>query len=129
MPSTRWPLVLSALLGVTGVIAGALGAHAVAGILGLGQISTWQTAAYYHVIHAVALLALAIPLSLGHGSRGMTFSVIAFGAGTVLFSGSIYTLLLTGFSALGPITPLGGLLLMVGWLNLVRVAWLGYSRT
>lgn len=129
MPSTRWPLVLSALLGVTGVIAGALGAHALTSVLGPDQISTWQTAAYYHVIHAVALLALAVPLCLGQGSRGMTFSVVAFGAGTVLFSGSIYVLLLTGLSVLGPITPLGGLLLMAGWLNLVRVAWLGHSRT
>ncbi len=125
----RWPLVLSALLGVSGVSAGALGAHGLSTILTPAQIVTWQTAAHYHLLHAVALLVLAIPLNSGQGPRGMAISAAAFSAGVVLFSGSIYGLLLTGFGPLGPITPIGGLLLMVGWLNLLRVAWVGRSPT
>ena len=99
----------AAVLGFTGVAAGALGAHAVKA-LGPESLEWWNTAAKYHLIHALGtgLVAALLPRRAG---------LVAglFGAGVLLFSGSLYVLALTGVRALGMVTPFGGLAFLAGW--------------
>lgn len=113
----RFLLLLAGLLGATGVMAGAFGAHALRATLG-SSMPVWQTAVQYHLLHAVALLALAVWVRLGSGTA-LAWSGMLFGLGTVFFSGSLYWLALGGPRWLGPVTPLGGTLLILGWLVLI----------
>jgi uncharacterized membrane protein YgdD (TMEM256/DUF423 family) len=92
-------------LGVLAVAAGAFGAHALAAH---PRLDTWKTAALYHLVHAVALALPALPVA----TRTWFF------AGILLFSGSLYALVLLDAPRLGMITPLGGLCFLAGW------AWL-----
>lgn len=112
-------LVAAALLGVTAVAAGAFGAHGLRGRVAPEQVASWQTAAHYQLLHAAVLLALALH---GTGGRGLGPAPWLFAAGMLLFSGSIYALVLGGPRWLGPVTPLGGLSLMAGWLALLWLA-------
>ena len=103
-------LRISATLGFLAVALGAFGAHALKGTLEAGgQVETWRTAAQYHLIHAVALTALALHAPLRVWAWRLWL------AGTILFSGSLYALALSGVKWLGAITPLGGALLLGGW--------------
>ena len=112
----REPLLLiAALLGASGVMLGAFGAHALRARLGDG-LSTWDTAVTYHLIHAVTLLAVAVLLR-SDGDAGLLRAAgwsMAFGV--LLFSGSLYVLALDGPRWLGPVTPLGGLGFIAGWI-------------
>lgn len=104
----------AALLGATGVAMGAFGAHALADLLrDSGHTATWTTATRYHLVHSVALVALV----LIRPSRFRRPALLWL-TGTLLFSGSLYGLSLGGPGWLGPVTPLGGLLLILGWLAL-----------
>jgi uncharacterized membrane protein YgdD (TMEM256/DUF423 family) len=122
----RIALSLAAFFGFTAVMAGALGAHALEGILTEREmLRAWETAVLYHLAHAVVLLGLGV-WSTGDKlsppcSRRWATGLIA--AGIVLFSGSIYGLALGGPRFLGPVTPLGGLLLLAGWIAILRAAW------
>ena len=124
-PSFRFPLLAAGLLGLTGVALGALGAHALkVTLLERGMTQAWETAARYHLFHAVAALGVAAwqRAAAGTGSAGlMLWAARLWCAGTLLFSGSLYWLALGGPRWLGPVTPLGGLALMAGWV-LVGVA-------
>lgn len=113
---TDWIVGAAALAGMTGVALGALGAHALAPALEeAGRTGVWQTAVLYHLIHAVALLALA-----GVGARRRTgLAALLWVIGLLLFSGSLYLLSLGGPGWLGPVTPIGGLALIGGWLTLL----------
>ena len=92
---------------------GAFGAHALKATLAAsGMMDAWNKAVLYHLVHAVALVALALA---GAGNRATYFLLVA---GIILFSGSLYTMALTNVRALGAITPLGGLCFLAGW------AWL-----
>lgn len=105
-----------ALFGATGVALGAFGAHALADFLeGGGMTSVWDTAVSYHLLHTVAAFA-AIAGSSGNGAGRFRGSVYLWLLGILLFSGSLYALALGGPRWLGPVTPLGGLALMAGWL-------------
>lgn len=121
----RFPLLAAGLLGLTGVALGAIGAHALkAPLLERGMTQAWETAARYHLLHAVALLGLAAwrrASASGDGDRLMRWAAGAWCVGTVLFSGSLYGLALGGPRWLGPVTPLGGVALIAGWL-LVTIA-------
>lgn len=119
-PSARLIVLAAGLLGFTGVALGAFGAHALKETLAArGTAPTWQTAVLYHLLHAVALLALTTLAGNWANARwiGLCWSV-----GVVLFSGSLYWLALGGPKFLGPVTPLGGIVLLSGWL---LVAWNG----
>jgi uncharacterized membrane protein YgdD (TMEM256/DUF423 family) len=122
---TRNLTLAAAALGFTGVLLGALGAHGPvhAALLRADAVENWKTAVLYHLVHAVALLALA-GWRDAHGGPGARVAV-AWIAGIVLFSGSIYALSLGGPRFLGPVTPLGGLALLAGWLLLAARAWRG----
>ena len=112
-----WLLVAS-VLGAIGVGLGAFGAHGLRERLSPDQLSSWETAVTYQLLHAVVLAALA---SAGEG-RPIQLPAALFTAGIVLFSGSIYLLALGGPRWLGPVTPIGGASLIAGWLALAWVA-------
>jgi len=110
---------IAAASGTLAVVAGAFGAHGLKARLTVDQLAAWATASQYHLLHSVVLLALALyALQSGRPVKLQASLVLA---GTVLFSGSIYLLLLTGQRWLGPVTPIGGMLLIAGWISL---AWL-----
>jgi len=106
-------LRLTAILGGLAVALGAFGAHGLEQILTQhGRIEAWNTAAHYHLIHAVVLLVL---LSMKTW-RPRTW--ISMATGILIFSGSLYLLCLTQIGWLGAITPIGGLFLLGGWISL-----------
>ncbi len=109
----RLLLALAAVYGFSGVAMGAFAAHALKGRLDDYALGIMQTATQYQLVHAVAMLAIW-PL-LSESAALPRWSLIAFALGVLLFSGSLYALALSGVRALGAITPLGGLLLLVGW--------------
>ena len=76
------------------------------------MLEVYRTGALYHLVHAVAALAVALA---GDKLRRGRLILILFAAGIVVFAGSLYTLAITGIAALGAVTPLGGLLLLAGW--------------
>ena len=123
MSAAFW-LRCSAALGLLGVALGAFGAHALRERLDDAAKGWWQTAVQYHFWHALALLGVAFAASRWPG-RAVGVAGWAFLAGTIVFSGSLYAMALTGERRLGAVTPLGGLLLMIGWLALL----LGRYRT
>lgn len=107
---------LAGLFGLTGVLLGAFGAHGLKERLGPAMLEVYRTGVLYHLLHAVALLAIAL-----HAGRIRYPRAIAalWAAGIVVFSGSLYALALTGIHKLGAITPLGGLAFIAGWAVLV----------
>ena len=107
-------LVASAVLGGTAVAAGAFGAHALEASVTPERLQAWNTAAQYHLIHAAVILALALH-SQADDSR-WRLPMMGFTAGVVLFSFSLYALVLTDMTQLAMITPIGGLLLMLSWM-------------
>ena len=106
-------LFVAGLLGATGVAAGAFGAHALEASVTPERLAVWETAAQYHLIHAVVMVALAARTkSAGALER---LAAVGFTLGVVLFSFTLYALVLTDISRLAMITPIGGLLLMLSW--------------
>jgi uncharacterized membrane protein YgdD (TMEM256/DUF423 family) len=120
-------LTLAACLGCLAVALGAFGAHGLSARLaslsdGAQRLEWWKTAAQYHLVHA---LALALAAGLLGESRAGRVACVAFGVGIALFSGSLYSMTLSGLRWLGAVTPLGGLAFMVGWLALAWAALRG----
>lgn len=114
-------LLSGSLLGFLAVIFGAFGAHALKKILDEDQLKSFETGVKYQMYHAIVLLIIGFNLELT--STLETYMVNAFLVGIILFSFSIYGLVLSDAKGkklrfLGPITPLGGLLLVIGWLLL-----------
>jgi uncharacterized membrane protein YgdD (TMEM256/DUF423 family) len=108
------------VLGFLAVAMGAFGAHGLKGRLdSLGTAANFQTAAQYHMYHALALVLLGSLTRSTHVNLAATVSGFGFLVGTLIFSGSLYILALTGQKWLGAITPIGGLALLAGWLALV----------
>ena len=107
-------LALAALLGASGVGLGAFGAHGLEARLG-EALATWETGVFYHLVHALALLAVALLLRVAGEAPLLRSAGWLFAAGVGLFSGSLYLLALGGPGWLGPVTPLGGLAFIVGW--------------
>ena len=110
MPNRRI-LLAGALLAATGIACGAFGAHALRDALGPVRLGWWQTAVQYQMWHAVGLVALG-----AIGSARMRLPALLLAAGTLIFSGSLYAMALTGARWLGAVTPLGGAALIAGWL-------------
>ncbi len=113
---------LAALLGFLAVALGAAGAHG--GIEEIlkqrGTVDIWKTASHYHFVHAIALLVLAIAGGKDAAGRYAWWALLA---GVLIFSGTLYVLAATGIKWLGAITPVGGLLLLVGWLLIALRKW------
>ncbi len=112
-PTASGYTVAAALTGAAAVALGAMGAHALESVLEAGgMMAAWKTASTYHLIHALLLLLL---------TRWQPFPCRrwwVFLSGVWLFSTSIYLLCLTPWKWLGPVTPLGGTLLIIGWVSL-----------
>lgn len=114
--------MMAAVLGATAVGAGAFGAHALKGRLDAYGKGIWETAAHYHLIHAVALLLVALlstaALAARLDGRALRVAGWSFLVGVTVFSGTLYALALTGAKGLGAITPIGGAALIIGWVAL-----------
>ena len=115
-------LTMGAASAFIGVAAGAFGAHALKGRIGQAALDTFETGARYQMYHAFALIAAAWVVARWPGPYGTTAGWL-FLAGTVIFSGSLYVLSLSGARWLGAITPLGGLSFLAGWVYLIRAVW------
>ena len=112
-------LVIGSILGGTGVMIGAFGAHALKNLLeSSGRMETFETAVKYQFYHALALILLGILMSNNHHSF-YQYSGYSFTLGTFIFSGSLYILCLSGITKFGMITPIGGLLMIAGWVFLL----------
>ena len=111
--------VLGALSALVAVAAGAFGAHALRNRLVPDMQGVYEIGARYHMYHALALLAAAWAVGRWPGGPAVAAGWL-FVAGTLIFSGSLYLLALTGQRWLGAITPLGGLAFILGW---AALAW------
>ncbi|MFU2488786.1 DUF423 domain-containing protein [Thauera sp. WH-1] len=111
----HFPLLAGALLAALGVALGAFGAHGLRSLLDATALAWWQTAVQYQMWHAIGLIALAA-LRL----RGSLLPAALLAAGTVIFAATLYAMALGGPRWLGAVTPVGGSLMILGWLAL---AW------
>jgi len=131
-----WIMAIGAFFGLSGVVLGAFAAHGLKNKLDATMLNVFHTATQYQIYHALALLfcglyyaqieqsmSLKLANLVGATADQSLFwikaSAISFIAGIMLFSGSLYGLSLTGQKWLGPITPMGGLLMILGWAFLI----------
>lgn len=117
---TKFWIIISSTFGFFSVAMGAFGAHILKDNFSGYSLSIWNTAVLYMMFHTLAILAVAI---LGYIKNSSQFNTAgwSFSIGTILFSGSLFTLALTGIKTLGAITPIGGFCFLFGWI------WLIYS--
>lgn len=112
-------LIIGSILGGTGVMIGAFGAHALKNLLeSSGRLETFETAVKYQFYHALALILLGILMNSQQHSL-YQYSGYSFIIGTLIFSGSLYALCISGITKFGMITPIGGVLLIAGWVLLM----------
>jgi uncharacterized membrane protein YgdD (TMEM256/DUF423 family) len=115
----RFFLLSGSLLGGIGVAAGAFGAHGLKAILdATGRADNWETAFRYCLYHSLAMLTIAVLTALPQAqpARGLLHAAgWCFLIGTLIFSGCLAALALSGVKILGAIVPIGGVLFLVGW--------------
>ena len=111
-------VAIASIFGALSVAGGAFGAHALKGKLTETALGSFETGIRYQMYHAIALLIIALLISQNPGTKEIVTAGWCFVAGVVLFSGSLYGLSLFGIKALGPVTPLGGLAFIIGWISL-----------
>ena len=120
-------IITAAILGALAVIAGAFGAHGLQKFLSAKDIEVWHTAVQYQFYHVFALLFLSTLTR--HKTRLINDCYYPFTLGTVFFSGSLYLLACSRWMewswtpVIGPITPVGGLLFIAGWILLGVIAF------
>lgn len=115
---TQIALIFGSLFGFTAVIFGAFGAHLLKKKLTTDQLQSFETGVKYQMYHGIVLLVLGFNININTPID--TYSIYAFIIGTILFSFSIYGLVISSannkkLKVLGPVTPLGGLFLVLGW--------------
>lgn len=106
-------LATGAVLGLLGVAAGAFGAHALRDAVTTRDLEIWQTGAHYQQVHAVVLVAIGLAVRAPGRALGLATTLLTLGI--LVFSGTLYAMVLGGPRVLGAVTPLGGLSLMAGW--------------
>jgi uncharacterized membrane protein YgdD (TMEM256/DUF423 family) len=106
-------ILVAALFGLLGVAAGAFGAHGLESRVSAEQLEWWGTGARYQQIHAVALLLVG--WGAGEWTKWRARSAWCFTLGMIVFAGTLYAMTLGGPRILGAVTPIGGILLMLGW--------------
>ncbi|MEZ0484909.1 DUF423 domain-containing protein [Fibrella aquatica] len=116
----RWVIQIGSVLGMLSVGIGAFGAHSLrARLEAAGRMDTFETAVKYQFYHALALVLVGIITQLLANNptalKTLNWSAWSFVAGTLVFSGSLYILCLSGITWLGAITPIGGLFFLAGW--------------
>ena len=124
MKLTPWIFISGALLCFLAVSIGAFGAHALETLLSENnRVATFETSSHYHFFHALVLLILRLiemPKTLLLTQR---FVAICFSIGVCIFSGSLYLLSVTNITFLGAITPLGGLILLLAWVGMLKIGF------
>lgn len=116
-------IIFASLFGILAVILGAFGAHGLKKLISADELATWQTAVQYQFYHTLALLFLATFSRFK--SRAINAAAWFFTFGIILFSGSLYILSaksilnIENVSWIGPVTPIGGLLFILGWISLL----------
>lgn len=110
-------LLIGSAYGLLGVVLGAFGAHALKARLTPDLLAVWKTAVEYQFYHAFALLLVGFWLR-AQAHPALNVAGVCFTLGVILFSGSLYALVLSGVRGLGAVTPLGGLLFIIGWIAL-----------
>lgn len=115
---TKLFLCISAINGFLAVALGAFGAHGLKGKLAENLFSAYETGVQYHFYHTLALLGVALLMQRFQESTALLVSGWLFIGGILLFSGSLYGLALGGSKILGPITPIGGVCFLAGWVAL-----------
>ncbi len=119
-------VITGAILGLLAVITGAFGAHGLKAVLSPAQLDVWHTAVQYHFYHVFALLFLSTFSNISNNIKFAGYWL--FTLGILLFSGSLYLLAcrdllgINWLTVLGPITPVGGLLFMGGWITIIIAA-------
>ena len=108
------------------ITAGAFGAHGIKRIVGPELLSIWQTGVLYHLIHGLGLFVLLL-LRARLVSLLLSAASLVMGAGIVLFSGSLYLIVLTGLPWLGLVTPLGGAAFLLAWAMVAWAAWRAHA--
>lgn len=125
-------LIIASILGALGVIIGALGAHALKPHLSVQELSWIDKGVQYHFIHTIAIFICAILFKF-FNSKQLIISGWLFSIGILFFSGSLYLLAcrtildITSWKWIGPITPIGGLCLIIGWI-LLMISMFGISN-
>ena len=113
---TKLFLVLGGVNAMLVVVLGAFGAHSLKARISGDMMAVYQTAVFYHAIHALGLIAIGVVTAWLTGSIYLKSAGWMMFAGIVLFSGSLYLLSLTGVRWLGAITPIGGVAFILAWL-------------
>ncbi len=119
---SRTSLALGALFGLTGVAAGAFGAHSLKAVLAPDMFGVFETAVRYQMYHALALVLAGLP-GLHFRTGALRAASWMFAIGIVLFSGSLYALAFSGIRWLGALTPLGGVAFLARWGLLAWACW------
>lgn len=114
MSVAQFAILIGAGYGFSGVVLGAFGAHALKARLTPELLAVWKTAVEYQLYHALALVLVGL-IATQRPSIAISNAGICFALGVLVFSGSLYVLALSGVRWLGAITPIGGLLFLVGW--------------
>lgn len=120
-PQMKSFLIIAGLSGAMSVVLGAFGAHGLKGKLEPNLMNAYLTGVEYQFYHTFAILAVAI-LCGRYATPLLQTAGVIFTLGIMLFSGSLYVMAFTGITRLGIITPIGGLLLLAGWLCLTGSA-------
>lgn len=116
-------IILGAALAFLGVTFGAFGAHALKDKFKEARYAeNWETACRYQMYHALGLIGIGILTDVFGASGTLTWATYLMFAGTIIFSGSLYILSLTGIRKLGAITPIGGLLMLASWILVIIAA-------
>jgi len=119
---SRLFLLIGSVAAAVAVAAGAFGAHGLEGRVPPYRIDTFETGVTYHMYHALAILVVAWASSQ-FAAPAVSYAGYCFVAGILIFSGSLYLLVLTDTSWLGAITPIGGVAFIAGWLLLAYGVW------
>lgn len=118
----RLALLIGAASAFLAVVFGAFGAHMLASRVSSEFLSIWETAVFYQIVHALALILLGLfSVVVPQTTKHLTWILYSFVLGIVLFSGSLYILVLSGVALFGAITPLGGILFLLAWALWVRL--------
>lgn len=117
-------IVSGAIHGFLAVAFGAFAAHALKEVLDDYGAGIWDTAVQYQMFHAVALIIVGILMSkaIFGEVKALKTAMICFNLGIIFFSGSLMVLAFTGIKVLGAITPIGGVLFLIGWFMIIKTA-------
>ncbi len=108
-------LILGALNALLSIALGAFGAHGLEGKLSEHMMDIYRKAVQYHMMHSLGLILVALLTERLSGTSLINWAGWVMLAGIIIFSGSLYVLSMTGNSALGAITPIGGVAFLISW--------------